>query len=76
MTNELPRPPWQMDWTAEALHAFESMPQDGKQLVLSARAELVTATDPYYQGIDRRIPAALDHCPPSGLDQPRRRAHC
>ncbi|MFJ7272637.1 hypothetical protein ACIQV3_39425 [Streptomyces sp. NPDC099050] len=47
MTDELPRPPWQMDWTAEPLHEFESMPEDGKQLLLSARAELVTAIDPY-----------------------------
>lgn len=59
MTDELPRPPWQMDWTAEALQEFESMPVDGRQLVLAARAELVTAADPYYRGIDADL--ALPH---------------
>lgn len=29
MTDELPLPPWKMDWTAEALQEFESMPEDG-----------------------------------------------
>ncbi|WHM40914.1 hypothetical protein [Streptomyces sp. BPTC-684] len=28
------------------------MPEDGKQLVLSARAERITAADPYFRGID------------------------
>ncbi|MEU9235212.1 hypothetical protein [Streptomyces subrutilus] len=52
MSDELPRPPWQMDWTGEARHEFERMPPDGRQLILAARAELVTAPDPYYRGID------------------------
>ncbi|GAA1565602.1 hypothetical protein ACYTFC_21720 [Streptomyces globosus] len=52
MTDECPRPPWKMDWTVEALQEFESMPEDGKQLVLAARAELITVLDPYYRGID------------------------
>ncbi|MEU2955611.1 hypothetical protein ACIA78_38435 [Streptomyces xanthochromogenes] len=47
-----PRPPWQMDWTAEARHTFDTMPTDGRQLVVAARAELITAVDPYYRGID------------------------
>ncbi|WCD91043.1 hypothetical protein KPP03845_200004 (plasmid) [Streptomyces xanthophaeus] len=55
MTDELPLPPWKMDWTEEALQEFESMPEDGKQLVLSARAELITASDPYYRGIDADV---------------------
>ncbi|WP_255306545.1 hypothetical protein [Streptomyces sp. Wb2n-11] len=55
MSDELPCPPWKMDWTAEALHDFESMPQDGKQLFLAARAELITAPDPYYRGIDADV---------------------
>ncbi|MEU9255857.1 hypothetical protein AB0D66_28960 [Streptomyces sp. NPDC048270] len=59
MSDELPRPPWQMDWTGEARQEFERMPPDGRQLVLAARAELVTAPDPYYRGID--ADAALPH---------------
>ncbi|MEJ8632447.1 hypothetical protein [Streptomyces sp. MS2.AVA.5] len=55
MTDELPLPPWKMDWTAEALREFETMPDDGKRLVLSARAELFTARDPYYRGIDADV---------------------
>ncbi|WP_314254526.1 hypothetical protein [Streptomyces sp. DSM 40907] len=35
------------------------MPQDGKQLVLSARAELITSPDPYCRGID--ADASLPH---------------
>ncbi|MFF9158002.1 hypothetical protein ACF1AB_37905 [Streptomyces sp. NPDC014846] len=35
------------------------MPEDAKQLVLSARAELITAADPYYRGID--ADASLPH---------------
>lgn len=55
MTNDPPVPPWQMDWTVEARQAFDSMPADGQQLVLSARAELVNVLDPYYRGIDADI---------------------
>ncbi|MEU5812031.1 hypothetical protein [Streptomyces sp. NPDC047718] len=59
MTDDLPGPPWQMDWTVEARQDFEAMPADGKQLVLAARAELITAPDPYYRGID--ADACLPH---------------
>ncbi|MEU9037362.1 hypothetical protein AB0D45_21020 [Streptomyces sp. NPDC048352] len=52
MTDEPPAPPWQMDWTSEAREEFDGMPADGKQLVMAARAELITAPDPYYRGID------------------------
>ncbi|MFB7175719.1 hypothetical protein ACFCYM_33585 [Streptomyces sp. NPDC056254] len=31
------------------------MSEDGKQLVLSARAELITVLDPYYRGIDADV---------------------
>ncbi|MEU0664258.1 hypothetical protein [Streptomyces lavendulocolor] len=48
-----------MDWTIEARHEFDQMPPDGKQLILAARAELITATDPYYRGID--ADASLSH---------------
>ncbi|WP_018557327.1 MULTISPECIES: hypothetical protein [Streptomycetaceae] len=59
MTDDLPHPPWQMDWTAEARQDFDAMPADGRQLVLAARAELITAPDPYYRGID--ADACLPH---------------
>ncbi|MFE1790813.1 hypothetical protein ACFW7J_20860 [Streptomyces sp. NPDC059525] len=52
MTEELPAPPWQMDWTVEARQEFDTMPADAKQLILAARAELITAPDPYFRGID------------------------
>ncbi|MEU6215586.1 hypothetical protein ABZ891_37555 [Streptomyces sp. NPDC047023] len=55
MTDEPPLPPWKMDWTAEALQHFENMPDEGRKLVLSARAELITAQDPYYRGIDADV---------------------
>ncbi|MFC8014964.1 hypothetical protein [Streptomyces cinereoruber] len=55
MTNDPQVPPWQMDWTVEARQAFDSMPADGQQLVLAARAELINVLDPYYRGIDADI---------------------
>ncbi|MEU9088667.1 hypothetical protein [Streptomyces sp. NPDC048428] len=45
MIHEPPRPPWQMDWTKQAQHDFQNMPAEGSDLVMSARAELVTAED-------------------------------
>ncbi|MFC8914803.1 hypothetical protein ACGF5F_34420 [Streptomyces sp. NPDC047821] len=59
MTDDPPLPPWQMDWTAEARRVFDAMPADARRLVLAARAELVTAPDPYYRGID--TDASLPH---------------
>lgn len=59
MTTGSPLPPWQMDWTVEAREAFDSMPADGRQLVLAARAELITAPDPCFRGIDADV--ALPH---------------
>ncbi|MEV8529501.1 hypothetical protein AB0451_36165 [Streptomyces sp. NPDC052000] len=44
-----------MDWTSEARQELDLMPPDGQQLILAARAELVTATDPYYRGIDADV---------------------
>ncbi|MFF4182719.1 hypothetical protein ACFYZ9_05985 [Streptomyces sp. NPDC001691] len=52
MTDPLPGPPWQMDWTKEAGEAFSPMPAEGRQLVMAARAELITVDDPYFRGID------------------------
>ncbi|MEJ8632404.1 hypothetical protein [Streptomyces sp. MS2.AVA.5] len=54
-----PGPPWQMDWTAEARRRFDDMPAGGHRLVLAVRAELITAADPYYRGID--ADAGLPH---------------
>jgi hypothetical protein len=55
VTDGPPLPPWQMDWTTEARQEFDLMPPEGQQLILAARAELVTATDPYYRGIDADV---------------------
>lgn len=46
MTDAPPAPPWQMDWTLEAREQLDAMPADGRRLVLAARAELITASDP------------------------------
>ncbi|WP_406251119.1 hypothetical protein [Streptomyces cyaneofuscatus] len=59
MIDEPPRPPWQMDWTKQAQHDFQNMPAEGSDLIMSARAELITAVDPYFRGID--ADASLPH---------------
>lgn len=59
MTDEPPRPPWQMDWTKQAQHDFQNMPAEASDLVMSARAELIRAEDPYFRGID--ADASLPH---------------
>ncbi|MFD6416190.1 hypothetical protein [Streptomyces sp. NPDC060194] len=59
MSEELPRPPWQMDFTKQAWETFQEMPADGRDLAVAARAELVTAADPYFRGIDADV--ALPH---------------
>ncbi len=45
-------PPWQADWTKEAEDNRNTLPDQGRALVDAARAELVTAADPYFRGID------------------------
>jgi hypothetical protein len=45
-------PPWQADWRIDALVTFEALPDHVREIVLAARAELVTAKDPYFRGID------------------------
>jgi hypothetical protein len=45
-------PPWQADWRIDALVTFEALPDHVREIVLAARAELVTAKDPYFHGID------------------------
>ncbi|MFG3286235.1 hypothetical protein [Streptomyces sp. NPDC048111] len=55
MTDAPPLPPWQMDWTIEAREEFDRMPPEGQSLIMAARAELITATDPYFRGIDADV---------------------
>lgn len=45
-------PPWQMDWTYKAQAARDALPEDVRKTVDAVRAELVTAKDPYFRGID------------------------
>lgn len=59
MSEEFFGPPWQMDLTTPVSKALETMPADGRELMMAARAELITAPDPYFRGID--TDAALPH---------------
>jgi len=45
-------PPWQMDWMLKAQAARDALPEHVRKIVDAARAELVTAKDPYFRGID------------------------
>lgn len=45
-------PPWQMDWTLKAQAARDALPENVRKMVDVVRAELVTAQDPYFRGID------------------------
>ncbi|MFE9094145.1 hypothetical protein [Streptomyces sp. NPDC007264] len=45
-------PPRQADWTKEAEGNRAALPAEARALVDAARAELVTAKDPYFRGID------------------------
>ncbi|MFB7555623.1 hypothetical protein [Streptomyces brevispora] len=62
-----------MDWTKQAQHDFQNMPAEGSDPVMSARAKLVTAQDPYLPGNRSRCLApALDDRPTAVLHEPRR----
>lgn len=54
-------PPWQADWTVEAGNNRSALPEAARALIDAARAELVTARDPYFRGIDadRDLPAGM-----------------
>ncbi|MER6014843.1 hypothetical protein [Streptomyces bluensis] len=52
MTDEFMGPPWQMDWRLDALAARDALPDHVREMVDVARAELVTAKDPYFRGIE------------------------
>lgn len=45
-------PPWQMDWLTAARADRDALPAEVRQSVDAVRAELVTAKDPYFRGID------------------------
>lgn len=45
-------PPWQMDWTLKSQAARDALPERVRKTIDAARAELVTADDPYLRGID------------------------
>lgn len=55
-------PPWQADWTEEAETNRAALPDHVRDLVNAARAELVTAQDPYFRGVDtdRGLPAGMN----------------
>ena len=52
MTDKFMGPPWQMDWRLDALVGRDALPENARNVVDEARAELVTAKDPYFRGID------------------------
>lgn len=52
MTDEFMGPPWQMDWRRDALASRDALPEHVRKMVDEARAELVTAKDPYFRGLD------------------------
>ncbi|RPE41664.1 hypothetical protein EDD90_4755 [Streptomyces sp. Ag109_O5-1] len=52
MTDAFMGPPWQMDWRLDALARLDALPEHVQKKVAEARAELVTARDPYFRGID------------------------
>jgi len=45
-------PPWQMDWRLDALAARDALPDHIREIVDAVRAELVTAKDPYFRGVE------------------------
>jgi hypothetical protein len=55
-------PPWQADWTKEAESNRDALPTHPRTLVDAVRAELVTAKDPYFRGIDsdRDLPTGMN----------------
>ncbi|MFF5443129.1 hypothetical protein [Streptomyces achromogenes] len=52
MTDGFMGPPWQMDWRLDALAVLEALPAHVRDRVYAARAELVTAKDPYFRGVE------------------------
>jgi hypothetical protein len=52
VTDAFMGPPWQMDWRLDALTCRDALPEQVRRMVDEVRAELVTAKDPYFRGID------------------------
>ncbi|MFC8307907.1 hypothetical protein ACFUMJ_19515 [Streptomyces olivaceus] len=52
MTDEFMGQPWQMDWRLDAPADRDGLPESARKVTDEARAELVTAKDPYFRGID------------------------
>ncbi|WP_037678732.1 hypothetical protein [Streptomyces griseus] len=52
MTDGFMGPPCQMDWRLDAFAAREALSAYAQKMVDAARAELVTAKDPYFRGIE------------------------
>ncbi|OQR65889.1 hypothetical protein B6E66_00785 [Streptomyces maremycinicus] len=55
MTDEFMGPPWQMDWTLKAQAARDGLPEHVRKMIDAVRAELVTARDPYFRGVDADV---------------------
>ncbi|NEY33523.1 hypothetical protein GTU99_15195 [Streptomyces sp. PRKS01-65] len=52
MTDDFMGPPWQTDWRLDAVANRDALPERVREMVDEARAELVTAKDPYFRGIE------------------------
>lgn len=63
-------PPWQMDWTLKAQAARDALPEHVRKALDAARAELVTAADPYFRGVetDAGLPASMSVEPARSSD--------
>lgn len=61
MTDAFTGPPWQLDWRLDVVAAHDALPAHVREIVAAARAELVTAKDPYFRGIetDARLPDGM-----------------
>ncbi|MDF3142893.1 MULTISPECIES: hypothetical protein [unclassified Streptomyces] len=70
MTDGFIGPPWQMDWRLDARAGLEELPVHVREMVYAARAELVTAKDPYFRGIetDAELPDGMKVRPDRSTD--------
>jgi hypothetical protein len=68
-------PPWQMDWALKAQATRDSLPEQVRKMIDAARAELVTAKDPYFRGVetDADLPAGMTVRPLRSTDPKGRR---
>ncbi|GAB3173661.1 hypothetical protein [Streptomyces incanus] len=48
-------PPWRMDWTLKAQAVRDALPEHVRKTIDAVRAELVTAKDPYFRGVDTDV---------------------